>query len=336
VKPLRAVLLAALFAAVVQTASPVPVREDSGKNAPVPVSKKGPAQPADKGFDSLDGKRIKAHVEKLASDEFDGRAAGTEGGTKAREYMERAFRTLGLEEAGAEGFRQPFAGKGRGKSKDKTIELCNVIGMLEGSDPELKKQYVVIGAHFDHLGRKNGRLYPGADDNASGCGTMLEVARAFTLGERPKRSLLFIAFDGEEIGLLGSREFVRKPTVKDESLVAMVNMDMVSRGSDDDIWVCGSNDSSAMKAALEAAAPIAELTLHYEKDREWRHSSDHGPFADAGIPFLYLGVLDHVDYHKPGDSADKVSATLMERVARLIYSTTLNVANAAKAPEFGE
>lgn len=328
---IRALLLAVLLAVVVQTASPLPTRVED-----VTPAKPAPAVANDKGFDSLAGDRIKAHIVKLTSDEFEGRGAGTEGGMLARDYMERAFRSLGLKEAGTEGFRQPFRTKGRGRSKATDLDLCNVVGILEGSDAELKKQYVVIGAHYDHLGRRNGTIYPGADDNASGSGALLEVARAFTLGERPKRSLLFIAFDGEEIGLLGSRHFVKAPTVKDEALVAMLNMDMVSRGPDGDLWLSGVSESSAMKAAVEAAAPLAELTLHFEHDREWRQSSDHGPFASAGIPFLYFGVPDHEDYHKPGDTADKVNETLLLRASRVVYLTAKSVANAASAPEFGE
>lgn len=336
-RSLKALALAALLAVVVQTATPrASLPEDTTATPAAPASKSPAAVVDDKGFDSLTGDRIKAHIDKLTSDEFEGRGAGSEGGMLARDFMERAFRNLGLKEAGTEGFRQPFRTKGRGRSKSTDLDLCNVIGVLEGSDPELKKQYVVIGAHYDHLGRRNGSIYPGADDNASGSAALIEVARAFTLGEHPKRSLLFIAFDGEEIGLLGSRQFVKSPTVKDEAIVAMLNMDMVSRGPDGDLWLSGISESSAMKAAVEAAAPLAELTLHFEHDREWRQSSDHGPFADAGIPFLYFGVPDHEDYHKPTDTADKVNATLLQRAARVVYLTAKTVGNADSPPEFGE
>src|SRR5262249_16744166 len=198
---------------------------------------------------------------------------------------------LKLEPAGTSGFDQTFESDGH--------KLVNLVARVAGEEEALRDEFVVIGAHYDHLGIVKGEMYPGADDNASGCAAMLEVARAFTLGATPRRSVLFIAFDSEERGLAGSRHFVQHPTVAREKIVAMVNLDMVSRGDPRTVQVCGAALSPDMKAIAEREAPLVGLTLHYEFEKEWRRASDHGPFGDVGIPFLYFGVEDHPDYHKP-------------------------------------
>ena len=272
--------------------------------------------------------RLLTHIEALASEDFEGRGAGTEGGRMGAAYVEQQFEALGLAPKGTRKFRQAF--KGRGK------KMMNVVGLLKGYDETLSKEYVVIGAHFDHLGVRREKTYPGADDNASGCAAMFEVARAFTDGGKPARSVLFIGFDGEEIGLLGSRHFVKKPTVPKKRIVAMFNLDMVGRGETGDVRVCGTPYSSRLKAIVEAAAPRVDLKLHYDFERQWRSASDHGPFGDAKIPFLYFGVVDHGDYHKPSDQADKINGPKIERIARLVYLTARRVADGQEPVEWDE
>jgi Zn-dependent M28 family amino/carboxypeptidase len=268
--------------------------------------------------------RLTRHIGELASPSYQGRGAGSEGAAKAAQYLREQFKAIGLEPAGTSGFDQAFEAGGQ--------KLKNVIGRLEGDDETLRSEYVVLGAHYDHLGVIDGVMYPGADDNASGCAALIEVARAFTLGDRPKRSLLFIAFDSEEHGLRGSKHFVKEPTVPRPKIVAMINLDMVSRGDTDTLQVCGAALTAEMKAMAEHVAPDVGLKLRYEFEEKWRHASDHGPFGDAGIPFLYFGVEDHPDYHKPSDTADKANGKKIERIARLTYLTAREVADATTAP----
>jgi Zn-dependent M28 family amino/carboxypeptidase len=169
---------------------------------------------------------------------------------------------------------------------------------------------------------------------------LLEVAAALKADDDLERSVLFVGFDGEEAtlggGLLGSRHFVSKPTVAKRSIVAMLNLDMVSRGETADLRVCGTKYSPLLKAIVEAHAPRAELKLYYDHERQWRRASDHGPFGDAGIPFLYFGVLDHEDYHQPSDTADKANKDKAARIARLTYLTLRDLANREERPTYHE
>src|SRR5262245_6626297 len=184
------------------------------------------------------------HVKVLASDEYEGREAGTPGNDKAARYIADLLKKWKLKPAGPRGdYFQPF---------DKTQ---NVLAIVEGSDPKLKKEFVAIGAHFDHIGLSRGgtdRVNNGADDNASGTATVLEVAQAFAaLKERPKRSILFGWWSSEEKGLLGSRHFVKNPTVDLKSIVAYLNLDMVGRNEADKIDIEGTGCSPDLKALFD-------------------------------------------------------------------------------------
>lgn len=261
---------------------------------------------------TIGAEALTKHVAKLASDEFEGRGAGSPGDEKAVTWLEEQFREIGLAPKGENGFRQPFKGP-----KDR--KLMNLIGYLEGTDEKLKRETIVISAHHDHLGKRGEKVYYGADDNASGCASVLEIARALKAAGGAKRSYLFILFDGEEIGLRGSRYFIANPTVEKSGIVANLNLDMVSRGALDHVCLSGPKEWPNLKAVADRFAPDVELALDTTHDTEWRNQSDHGPFADAKIPYLYLGVEDHEDYHKPTDTADKVVKEKLEKIARLTY-----------------
>lgn len=275
----------------------------------------------------ITGDDLVKHVETLASPDYEGRKAGTQGGEKAIDYVVDRFRTIGLRPRGTKSYEQPFEGQGG-------VDCANVIGLLDGSDDKLKHEYVVIGAHHDHLGKKKGVLFPGADDNASGVAALLEIARWMKEEGKPARSILFITFDSEESGLLGSKHFVDRPTVEREKIVAMINFDMVSRGALEHVCVCGKSESPEFAAYVEAAAPLVDLALDFSYDAKWRGSSDHGSFANVKIPWLYFGVEDHEDYHRPTDTADKISKPKLEKIARLGYLTLLAVANAPTPPAY--
>ena len=200
---------------------------------------------------------------------------------------------------------------------------ANVVGLLPGSDPALRDEVVVVGAHMDHLGRgvvgsiaRSTDIHPGADDNASGTAGVMAMAEYLgSLVEPAKRSVLFIAFSGEEVGLLGSQHYVRNPIVPLERTVAMVNFDMIGRVRDGRITVSGTGTSPAWPAILEEANKNLGLTV--AASPRSGGGSDHVPFAGKQIPVLFFFSGMHPDYHRPTDTADKVNAMDGARVAAL-------------------
>ena len=188
-----------------------------------------------------------------------------------------------------------------------------MIGVLPGHDPARASEAVVVGAHYDHLGRAGGAVYPGADDNASGTAVVLELARAFAAAGGAPRTLVFVLFSGEEIGLLGSRHYVRNPTVPIERTVAMINLDMVGRLGDRPLGVGGVATGGGLKTVVDDVGRQLSLAL---ADREAPGGgSDHAPFYGAGVPVLFFHTGAHPDYHRPSDTADKIDADGLARVA---------------------
>ena len=193
------------------------------------------------------------------------------------------------------------------------VRTANVVGIVPGHDPTRTAEAVVVGAHYDHLGRSGGAVYPGADDNASGTAVVLELARAFAAAGGAPRTLVFVLFSGEEIGLLGSRHYVRSPTVPIERTVAMINLDMVGRLGDRPLGVGGVATGGGLKAVVDDAGRQLGLAL---ADREAPGSaSDHAPFYSAGVPVLFFHTGAHPDYHRPTDTAEKIDADGLARVA---------------------
>jgi Zn-dependent M28 family amino/carboxypeptidase len=260
------------------------------------------------------------HVQTLSSDAYEGRATGTEGGRKARAYLEAAFETAGLQRFG-DTYVHPFAGPGDGTGN-------NVVGYLEGT--RLPDAYIVISAHYDHLGVRDGTIFNGADDNASGTAALLAFASYFA-EHPPEHSILFAAFDAEEQGLRGARAFVEAPPVPREDIVFNLNMDMVSRGDAGELYVAGLYHYPAFEPYLDAAAERSGIDLRYGHDRpgmgadDWTNSSDHAPFHQASIPFLYFGVEDHPDYHRPTDDVDRIDATFFDNAAETILDVLLEL-----------
>ena len=191
----------------------------------------------------------------------------------------------------------------------------NVIGVLPGADPGRAGEAVVIGAHYDHLGVVGGALYPGADDNASGTAVVVGLARAFAAAGPLNRTLVFALFGAEEIGLVGSGHYVRRPFVPIDRTVAMLNFDMVGRLGDGRLTVAGVDSGRGLRDLVtDAARGLAEhVTL---RDSPFG-PSDHSRFYDAGAPVLFFHTGSHADYHRPGDTADKLDAAGMVRVAAL-------------------
>ena len=214
----------------------------------------------------------------------------------------------------------------------------NILAYLPGQTEE----YVIVGAHYDHLGRGNfdslapsqiGQIHPGADDNASGTAGVLELARLLA-PERGqlKRGILFMDFAGEELGLLGSAEWVKEPTRPLAKAVAMINMDMIGRIKDDKVYIGGVGTGSTFKPILESAQKDSAFKIEYSAGGY--SSSDHTSFVSKKIPVLFFFSGLHSDYHKPSDTWDKINAPSAAKLLDLIGNVTVQLASAADPPAF--
>ncbi len=284
-------------------------------------------------LESIRVEELKGHVEYLADDALEGREAGTRGGREAGDYLAAQLQRLGQSGAGVDGGSfQPFEPNFR-----------NVLVRWEGGDPHLRNQYVVVGAHYDHIGygtKKNsrgsvGQIHNGADDNASGASALLELAEALTLlPEPPKRSILLVFWDAEEKGMLGSKHWADHPTVPLEQIAAMLNVDMVGRLRQERLVVFGSRSAFGWRRLVSQGNEDPGLKL----DFPWKMKAngDHWPFFDRGVPVLMFHTDVHEQYHRPGDDARLVNADGVRRVARLLLLVTWDLANRDVAPHFRE
>jgi Zn-dependent M28 family amino/carboxypeptidase len=196
----------------------------------------------------------------------------------------------------------------------------NVVGCIEGSDPKLRRECVVIGGHFDHCGAHMGLLFPGADDNASGSATVMEAGKAFaSLGRKPKRSIVIALFGGEEMGLQGSTWFADNVPGPFDKVVAMINFDMTGEG--DGLWGAVSAEPAALKAAFEEADKSVKTLRGLGTIRGVGvRSSDHAPFFLKGIPSASLGSNGpHLAYHQTGDTIYRINPDIIADAAKLAF-----------------
>jgi Zn-dependent M28 family amino/carboxypeptidase len=265
----------------------------------------------------IDAKQLLRDDKMLSADDMQGRGIGTPGGAKAREYIVARFKETNLKSFGAS-YLQPFNFT---NPKNEKINGVNVIGYIAGkNNPE---QYIVVTAHYDHLGIRNGEIYNGADDDASGTAALFALANYFK-EKRPSHSVIFVAFDGEESGLRGSRAFVAALSVKKDSIVLNVNMDMVAHNDKNELYASGTYHYLTLKPMLEMIAKNAKVKLLLGHDRpeqksdDWTNQSDHFAFHQAKIPFVYFGVEDHKDYHKPTDDFQNINQEFYVRAVETI------------------
>lgn len=249
----------------------------------------------------------------LASDSLQGRKTNTQGNEIAREFIINRLQKLGIA-AYVQDYTQAFT-----FGKD-TIPAENVLGFVEGYSG---KHFIVISAHYDHIGMKDStEIFNGADDNASGVTALLALAEYFR-EHQPENNLLFAFFDAEESGLQGAKHFMQS-VVMDTSRIKMnVNLDMISRGDKNELYAVGTYFTPYLKPLLVEASKDKSIKLLFGRDQpkkkpNWVESSDHAPFHNAKIPFVYFGVEDHEDYHKISDTADKVNPDFYLEAIRLI------------------
>lgn len=222
----------------------------------------------------------------------------------------------------------------------------NVVGLVPGTDPALADEYVVLSAHFDHVGigapdAEGDSIYNGADDNASGTSVLLEVAQAFqAVTEGPARSVVFLAVSGEEKGLLGAAHYADEPTVPAEGIVANINLDMVGRNSPDTVIAVGMEYSSLGRTATHVTEHHPELGLTVAPDPDPEEQaffrSDHLVFIKLDVPAIFLTTWLHEDYHQPSDEAEAIDADKAARVARLTFLLAWHAANDPEAPTWNE
>jgi Zn-dependent M28 family amino/carboxypeptidase len=250
--------------------------------------------------------QLLADVRILSADDMEGRDTGSAGGEKARNYIVSRLDAMGVQPAPF-GRLQRFEAPGRTREGVKTFNGVNIIGFIPGT--RVADRYIVITAHYDHVGINGGQIFNGADDNASGVATMLELA----------------ALDGEERGLLGAREFVASPPVPLAAMSLNLNFDMISRAeTDGHLWVTGTYQNPNLRPILEALPANGAVSLAFGKDTpqdkeedNWVDASDHAAFHEKGVPFLYLGVDYHPDYHRPSDDFERITPSVFISASEL-------------------
>jgi hypothetical protein len=226
------------------------------------------------------------------------------------------------------------------------LQLPNIAAMVEGSDPALKNEYIIFSAHMDHVGGEGGNINPGADDNASGCAALLEIAEAFSMmPKKPSRSVLFLWVSGEEVGLFGSQAYIDNPLVPLDKTVADLNMDMIGRikgvadtsdqnpmSAEKSVFVISDNQSRQLEEIASTTAARTGLTLDYSLSGRSHplqlfSRSDHFNFVKKDIPVLFFTSGLHTDYHTPGDVLEKIEFGKMELVSRTMFEIGLQLAS---------
>lgn len=288
-----------------------------------------PAAPS--ALPAIDSARLVGDLFRLAHDSMGGRGVGTAENAKARAWLASEFRRIGLEPVQGS-FTHAFVRPPRRGQTD-SLRGANVLGLVRGrATPE---RVLVVSAHYDHVGTRNGVVFNGADDNASGTAAVLAMAAWFR-AHPPAHSILFALWDAEEVGLQGARAFVAAPPMPLASMVANVNLDMVSRNDAGELYAAGAGPYPQMRPILEGLVPQAAVTLKLGHDMgggqdDWTGQSDQGAFHAVGIPFVYFGVEDHPDYHKATDDPERIQPGFYVRAVRTIAGFVARLDAAAGA-----
>jgi hypothetical protein len=279
---------------------------------------------------SVTTNEIQGHAAALADDTFEGREGGSRGGRAAAGYILDKLRHDRIYGGGLNGeFTQSFGASHR-----------NLLALLPGNDPAVADEYIVIGAHYDHVGYGSasnsygplGRIHNGADDNASGVSAVLEIAQALADLETPlRRSVLFAFWDGEEKGLLGSKHWLSRPTIGSGKVRVAINLDMVGRLRDEKVEVYGTRTAPGLRKFISERNDD-NLTL----DFLWlmQADSDHHPFFQNRIPSLMFHTGKHSDYHRPSDDVEKLNIDGIQNISRLLVNVVLDLADAPELPSY--
>ncbi|MFN0277054.1 MAG: M20/M25/M40 family metallo-hydrolase [Pyrinomonadaceae bacterium] len=327
---------------------------------------------------------LRRHVEYLASDKLEGRRSGEKGAALAAKYLADQFAKVKLKPGisgmnGKASYLQPFSytpvrdphsslSATELNTPAKRRDTANVIGILPGTDPLLKSEAIVIGAHYDHLGyggssslaANSTEIHHGADDNASGVAAIIELARQFARERKNKRTLIFIAFSGEEEGLFGSKFYVDNPVLPLGKTIAMINLDMVGRLKDKKLTIGGVGTSDIWKGliadrnksfatSMNSVEPIEDPVnplpaikyvhpylpiFRLQLNEDGFGPSDHSSFYGKKIPVLFFFTGTHNDYHKPSDTADKINYEGQRRIINYVQSIARDVDQNPRRPTY--
>lgn len=293
-------------------------------------------------YKSITANELKTHLYIVASDEMQGRDTGSEGQKKAGKYLIEQYRKMGISHPKTMSSFYQIVPKEALKSRRGDLpESENILAFIEGT--EKPNEIIVISAHYDHVGMKDGVVYNGADDDGSGTVALLEMAEAFQVakksGKSPKRSILFLHVTGEEHGLLGSKYYSENPIFPLENTVVNLNIDMIGRCDAENcgknyVYVIGSEmlSSELKKINENANAATTKLELNYKYDdpkdpQRLYYRSDHYNFAKHNIPVAFYFDGIHEDYHKPTDDADKIDYNALQKRTQLVFATAWELAN---------
>lgn len=298
---------------------------------------------------------MRGHLSFLASDALEGRGTPSRGLDIAAEYIASQFRAAGLEPLGGDGYFQtadwreiaPAREHAKYADAPEPLRVRNVAGLLRGSDPALSKTYVLVTAHYDHLGVRPGKgsdpIYNGANDDGSGTVSVLELARAFAAQKvRPKRSIVFMTVFGEEHGLVGSRYYGKHPLVPVADTVADINLEQIGRTDDSEgpqvraAAVTGA-DYSDVGDVLRKAGEVTgiRITKHPVNSDRYFAASDNQALADLGVPAHTISVAyEYPDYHGAADTWDKIDYTNMAAIDRTVALAVLMIASNPQAPRW--
>lgn len=283
---------------------------------------------------------ILEHIKYLSSDELEGRYPGSKGSDLAIDYIATDYKRSRLSPLGSDDYLQFFDFTNQ---QGKKIKIPNVVGMIPGTT--LKDEYIVIGAHFDHLGyggahsgsleMNSSAIHNGADDNASGIAGMLELASKLSSERKKiKRSLIFIAFNAEEQGIFGSKYFVKNSPVNTSNIITMINLDMIGRLNNLSLNISGTGTSPLFNNILDKISKKHYLNIN--KNPEGFGPSDHSSFYSNNIPVLFFFTGGHSDYHKPSDDWNKINSSGQKKIVDMIYDVVLEIDNNTKRPKFTE
>ena len=286
-----------------------------------------------KALNTIDRKQLQKHVDVLADDTFEGRAAGSRGGQAAAGYLVEQLQKIGLA-GGAleEKYYQPFSDGSR-----------NILAIIPGSDNRLKNEIIMVGAHYDHVGygkRSNsygplGYIHNGADDNASGVAGLLELGEALKqLPQSPRRTILLAFWDDEEQGMLGSKHWVTDPTSDLKQIKFMINVDMIGRLRENRMEIIGTRTASGLRHWISERNQRSNLELLFKWNL--KADSDHHTFFKQNIPVLMLHTGLHDNYHRPSDDSNTINAAGLEQVSRFLFELTTDLANRDEVPVFRE
>jgi Zn-dependent M28 family amino/carboxypeptidase len=253
----------------------------------------------------------------LSADDMQGRLIGSPGGAKARAYLLTRLKAVGVTPFGA-GFEQPFTAERKGK----VLHGVNLVGQIPGSEPG--GPVIVVTAHYDHLGVRDGQVFNGADDNASGVAGLLAVAEDLK-AKPPRHTVILALVDGEEGGDLGSRWFVDHPPLPLSRVALNVNFDMLSKTATGELYASGAYHFPWLKPRLDRLAADVPVILKQGHDGppwtgedDWTSQSDHFAFHEKGVPWVYFGVEDHPEYHRPTDDAATIPAAFFDRAVETV------------------